>query len=131
MHIRLKPLAIAIAAMGLGSMAFADTAGTPQSPSPAPGAAQTQAPAAAAEVSDQELEKFAEAHKKVEEIREKYVGEAQQADDPEKVAEVQMNMQQEMVEAVQDEDLDVGTYNRIAQMLPYDDNLRQRVEGML
>ena len=131
MQSRLKQLVIAIAAVGLGSMAFADTAGTPQSPSPAPGAAQNQAPAAAAEVSDQELEKFAEAHKKVEEIREKYVSEAQQADDPEKVAEVQMNMQQEMVEAVQDEDLDVGTYNRIAQMLPYDDNLRQRVEGML
>ncbi|AJD46855.1 hypothetical protein S7S_02165 [Isoalcanivorax pacificus W11-5] len=131
MQIRLKPLVIAVAAMGLGSMAFADNAGTPQSPAPAPGAAQNQAPAAAAEVSDEELEKFAGAHKKVEEIREKYVSEAQQADDPEKVAEVQMNMQQEMVEAVQDEDLDVGTYNRIAQMLPYDDNLRQRVEGML
>lgn len=130
MQIRLKHLAVAIAAMGMGSMAFAQAA-TPQSPSPQPGAAQNQAPAAASEISDADLEKFAEAHKKVEEIREKYVSEAQSADDPEKVAEVQMNMQQEMVEAVQDEDLDVGTYNRIAQMLPYDEQLRQRVESLL
>ena len=128
MQIRLKHLAIAIAAMGMSSAAIAQNA-TSQSPSPQPGAAQ-QAPAAA-EISEADLEKFAEAHKKVEEIREKYVGEAQSADDPEKVAQVQMNMQQEMVEAVQDEELDVGTYNRIAQMLPYDEQLRQRVESLL
>ncbi|MBA3979352.1 MAG: hypothetical protein C0462_01995 [Alcanivorax sp.] len=142
MQIRLKQLAIAIAATGLTGAAFAQgAAGTysdgGQQHNPAAQAQQGQqgqgfAPdAAATEVSDDELEKFASAHKQVEEIREKYVSEAQAADDPEKVAEVQMNMQQEMVQAVQDEGLDVGTYNRIAQMLPYDDELRQRVEGML
>ena len=143
MQTRMKQLAIAIAAAGLTGAAFAQgAAGTYSDGGQQDPAAQAQqdygqqgqgfAPdAAAAEVSDDELEKFASAHKQVEEIRERYVSEAQSADDPEAVAEVQMNMQQEMVQAVQDEGLDVGTYNRIAQMLPYDDQLRQRVEGML
>ncbi|MCH8544026.1 MAG: DUF4168 domain-containing protein [Alcanivorax sp.] len=141
MQIRMKQLAIAIAATGLTGAAFAQGAAGTYSDggqNPATQAQQGQAQgqgfapdAAATEVSEEELEKFASAHKQVEEIREKFVEEAQSADDPEKVAEVQMNMQQEMVQAVQDEGLDVGTYNRIAQMLPYDDELRQRVEGML
>lgn len=128
MQIRLKHLAVAIAAMGIGSVAIAQNAAT-ESHDPQPNTAQ-HAPAAT-EISQADLEKFAEAHKQVEEIREKYVGEAQSADNPEKVAQVQMNMQKEMVEAVQDQDLDVGTYNRIAQMLPYDEQLRQRVESLL
>lgn len=84
----------------------------------------------AAAVSDEELQKFAEAHGQVKEIRDTYTEKTRSADDPGAVAEVQMSMQQEMVEAVQDTGLDVGSYNRIAQMLPYDEELRDRLEGM-
>ena len=100
-----------------------------------PGAAQQPAPGApegeAAEVSSDELDKFASAHQEVEEIREEYMADAGDATDPDAMADIQMSMQQEMVEVVEDAGLDVGTYNRIAQMLPYDDELRERLEDRL
>lgn len=131
MHIVFSRLIIAVAALGLASTAAAQQYGdTPpeqqQYQDPTAGQAQPQAEP----VSDDELEKFAQAHGQVEQIRESYMDEAQGAGDPDAMAEVQMSMQQEMVEAVQETGLDVGSYNRIAQMLPYDEELRNRLEGM-
>ena len=121
---------IALAAAGLVSVAGAQEYGEPQQQqqyqNPAAGQAQPQAEA----VSEGDLEKFAAAHQQVEQIRESYMDEAQGASDPDAMAEVQMSMQQEMVEAVQESGLDVGSYNRIAQMLPYDEELRERLEGL-
>ncbi len=156
MTTRLKQLTIAVAAAGFaGSVMAADTGQPPQQqqyqdpgqqqqqqdPRGAPqqdprggqqGAPQQQPPGApggeAADVSSEELDKFAEAHQEVEQIREDYMDQAGDAGDPDAMADIQMSMQQEMVEVVEDKGLDVGTYNRIAQMLPYDDDLRERLE---
>jgi hypothetical protein len=113
-------LAAAILAATLAGSALAQQAAPP---------ATTASPdAAAAQVSDQQLKNFASAQQKVEEIRAKYVEEAQSEQNPEKLAEVQAEMQKEMVEAVEDNELDVTTYNRIAQLLPQSNALQQRLQ---
>lgn len=124
MHIRMKQLAAVITAATLTGAVLAQDAGTP----PAAPAAQNELDAVAAQVSDEQLENFANAQKEVEKIRTKYAGEAQAAADPQKAAEAQADMQKEMVEAVQDNDLDVPTFNRIAQILPQSGALQQRLE---
>lgn len=121
MHIPMKPLAAALLAATLAGTALAQESGTT---APAQGAADS----AAAQVSDQQLKSFATAQQKVEEIRAKYVKEAQSEQDPEKLAAVQADMQKEMVEVVEDNDLDVTTYNRIAQLLPQSNALQQRLQ---
>lgn len=131
MHTLQSKLVISLVALGLAGAAGAaeygnDPAQQQQYQDPTAGQAQPQAEP----VSEGELEQFSQAHQQVEQIRETYMDQAQDAGDPDAMAEVQMSMQQEMVEAVQETGLDVGSYNRIAQMLPYDEELRERLEGL-
>ncbi len=126
-----KTLLIALSALG-ASAAYAAPEGqqAPPAPEQEMQMQQQQAPSAD-DIKTEELEKFADAYKNVEKIRTKYVEKAGSTDDPQEMAEVQMSMQEEMIEAVEDSGLDIGTYNKIAQILPYDEGLRSKVEDML
>src|SRR5699024_6496046 len=93
-------------------------------------AMQPQAPAQE-DVSQEELQKFADAYKEVEKVRENYASETESTQDPQEMAEVQMNMQEEMIKAVEDTGMDIGTYNKIAQMIPYDEDLRSQIEKLM
>src|SRR5690606_14828384 len=131
MQFRMKQVAALIAATTLSGAVLAEGAtSTPsqQQQNPAMQGATTPgqgADAAAAQVTDQQLESFAEAQEEVEKIRVKYTEKTQGEEDPQKVAEVQQEMQQEMVEVVEEKELDVNTYNRIAQLLPQSPSLQQ------
>jgi len=125
-----KTLLIALSALG-ASAAYAAPEGQQQTPPPAPEQQMQQQAPSADDIKSDELEKFAKAYKNVEEIRTQYVEKAGSTDDPQEMAEVQMSMQEEMIEAVEDSGLDIGTYNKIAQILPYDEGLRNKVEEML
>ncbi len=83
-----------------------------------------------AEVSDEDLEKYAKAETKVDDIREDFSEQLQEAEDQEKAQKLQQQAQEKMVSAVEDAGLDVTTYNQIASQVQMDDSLRERLEEM-
>ncbi|ASK33453.1 DUF4168 domain-containing protein [Alloalcanivorax mobilis] len=81
------------------------------------------------DISDDEVEKFAEAQGKVQDIKGSYQEKVQaNAKEPEKAMQIQQQAQQEMVQAVKDTGLEVQKYNQIAQLAQYDTDLRERIE---
>lgn len=81
--------------------------------------------------SDADLEKFVEVQPALEEIREDFTQRLEAADDQEAANQLQQEAGQLMVEAVEQEGLDVDTYNNIAMALQSNEELRERVDGMM
>ncbi len=130
MKTRTKPLVAALLAATMLSATLAGTAmaqGSYSTGDPA-SSSQTSPDAAAAAVTDEQLENFASAQKDVDKIRTEYIEKVQREQDPQKVAEIETKMQEEMIEVVEDNDLDVSTYNRIANLLPVSNELQQRLQ---
>lgn len=134
---RLLPLSALALVLSAAGAAHAQQQAPGQSSGQSQGApAQQQAPATrqpalgdGSDISDQDLQKFAKAQSEVEEIKNEYRGEIQKhAQDADKAMEVQREAQEEMVEAVQDNGLDVRKYNQIAQLAQYDSEFRERIE---
>ena len=132
----LMSLSALVIAAGVSGAAFAQQ-GAPQQQAqqgqpPAQQAPQGQPNPAlgdASDITEQEVQKFADAQGKVEQIKGQYQGKVKAAaEDPEKAMEVQREAQQEMVKAVKDTGLDVRKYNQIAQLAQYDTDLRERIQ---
>lgn len=129
----LKTLTAAVALATLGAVAPSAFA---QSTSGAQGAATTQQGAPGqmggqtAQISDNDLEKFASAESKVTEIREEFSEKLAEAESQEKAQSLQMEAQEKMVEAVRDEGMEIPKYNEIATRLQSDPELQQRVSSM-
>lgn len=83
---------------------------------------------AAAPVSEAELEKFVNAEQKVNDIRTELTEDLSSAGDQQEAQQLQMGAQKEMVEAIEDEDLDIPRYNEIASRMQTDMELRQRAQ---
>lgn len=138
MKTSMKTLLVALSAMGLSATAIAMPEGEPQTgaaqqeqqPMQSSEAMQPQAPAQE-DVSQEELQKFADAYKEVEKVRVNYADETESTQDPQEMAEVQINMQEDMIKAVEDAGMDIDTYNKIAQMIPYDEDLRGKIEELM
>jgi len=92
-------------------------------------AAQNQAEAPV--LDDKTLEKFVSAVKDLGEIRNEFVVQLQGVQDENKAREIQEEMNQKMLSAVESAGLDVPTYNYIANQMNVDENLRNKVEAML
>lgn len=128
----LMKAAAGLAVIGFAGVATAQGYGDPaqqqhqQTAPPQSSAAQQPA----GDVEDAELAKFSQANQQVTAIRGNYMEQAQGKDDPQAMAEIQMSMQEEMVEAVEKIGLDVSDYNRIAQLVSQDPELRDRLESM-
>ncbi|AFT69768.1 putative conserved secreted protein [Alloalcanivorax dieselolei B5] len=124
-----------VLATGASSLALAQQHTTENPAAPPAGAAQPApqqqgAMPQSAGISDQDVQRFAEAQGKVNDIKQEYQGKLQEsAQDPQKAMEIQQEAQQEMVQAVQDSGMDVQQYNQIAQLAQYDNELRQRIES--
>ncbi|UJJ31034.1 DUF4168 domain-containing protein [Halopseudomonas maritima] len=84
--------------------------------------------AASAPVTDEELEKFVAAEQKVNEIRQKLTEELGNAGDQQEAQQMQLDAQEEMVEAIKDEEMDIPRYNEIASRMQTDMELRQRAQ---
>lgn len=91
---------------------------------------QQQQQQQAADVSDEDLEKFAQAEENVRTVQEDYSTQLQEAEDPNKQQELQQQANEEMRSAVSDAGLDVQTYNEISMAIQQDSELRQRYEEL-
>ena len=126
MNIKKFSAALIIATMTAGvpvAMAQSMDSGAQQGYSATQGAAQAAAP-----VSEADLEKFVNAEKKVNEIREELTEELSSAADQQEAQQMQMGAQKDMVEAIEGEDLDITRYNEIASRMQTDMELRQRAQ---
>lgn len=92
---------------------------------------EAEPPVASMDFSDADLQKFVTVQDALDGIREDYSKRLETIDDQDTAMQLQQEAGQLMVEAVQDEGLDVETYNTIAMALQMDESLRQRVEQMV
>lgn len=90
-----------------------------------------QQPPAAIDVSDQQLEQFAEAQVAIIEIQQDFSGRLQGVDDPERAHELQVQANDEMTDAVGEAGLDVESFNAIAMAIQHSPELQQRLTHML
>lgn len=97
-------------------------AGAPPAAQPAP---------AQKSFSDEEIQKFADVQPEIEAIRSEYSERLQDVSDPEQAATLQNEAVEKMVESVNQEGLEVETYNSIAIALQSDTDLRERVENAM
>lgn len=126
MHMKLSPLAAAVAAVTVLSPL---AAGAQTQPPPST-AAPTTAPAAKTPVSDQQITKAAIAMGKVMNIRQTYNQKLTQAK-PEDRGRIADESQAAMQKAVTDQGLSVDQYNTILQEAQNDPNVREKLMSRL
>jgi len=119
--------AAALLSAGLMSAA-AHAQQDPAQQDPAAAPEQPQAAAPATDFSDDQLEQFAEASQEIVVISQEYTERMHAAEDEASQQEVQMEANDKMVEAVEDNGLDVDTFNAIGQAVQQDPELMQRVQ---
>lgn len=90
-----------------------------------PAAAQQAAPA---EYSQEELEAFAAATQKVQQLNQKWIPQISQAETAEENAQMRERAMQEMAAAVRDEGLTVEEYNEIFDAAQQDPEVMQQIE---
>lgn len=88
-------------------------------------------PPANIDVSEQQLEQFAEAQVAIIEIQQDFSGRLQGIDDPERAHELQVQANEEMTDAVGEAGLDVESFNAIAMAIQHSPELQQRLTHML
>lgn len=105
-------LAAIAASIGMMSTAALVTVASAQSSQTSAQATQQQG-----SVSDTELREYAQARAAIEQIHNKYQGLVQDVTSEEQMQQLQAQANEEMVAAVQNTDLSVEQYNRIAQLI--------------
>ncbi|RFF27990.1 MULTISPECIES: DUF4168 domain-containing protein [unclassified Wenzhouxiangella] len=83
------------------------------------------------DVSDQQLEQFAEAQTEISGIQQDFSSRLQEVEDPEKAQDLQRQANEEMTAAVEDAGLDVESFNQIAMAIQNDPELQQKLTEML
>ncbi|MCE8016282.1 DUF4168 domain-containing protein [Halomonas sp. MCCC 1A17488] len=93
-------------------------------------AGQPQAQAPAQDFSDDQLQQFADASQEIAVISQEYTERLHAAEDEQSQQEVRMEANDKMVEVVEDNGLDVDTFNAIGHAIQQDPELMQRVQEM-
>lgn len=119
------PAALMLGAAIVAGAAVA-TAGGVHAQTAAPAAGAQQAPAAAS-FTDQEIQSYASAVVKVQDISTKWQDKLRTAKDPSASTEIQKQAETEAVAAVKEEGLTVEKYNQIALATETDTELRNKV----
>jgi hypothetical protein len=120
-------LALVLAAPVLAQQPGAGTM-PPEAQQPAePPAPRPEAQPGAAEVTEEQIERFAEAYTEVSQLRDEYTQQIIQAEDPDRATELQQEANERMIEAVEEKGLSVGEYNMIAEAMDRDPELQERV----
>ena len=83
------------------------------------------------DVSDQELQQFAEAQGEISSIQQDFSARLQGVEDPEKAHELQIEANEKMTDAVEDVGLDVEAFNRIAMAVQNDPELQEQLTEMI
>jgi len=92
---------------------------------------QAPPPQVEMDVSDAQLEQFAEAQVAIIEIQQDFSGRLQEVEDPERAHELQVQANEEMTGAVAEAGLDVESFNEIAMAIQNSPELQQRLTGLL
>lgn len=116
-----NPVLALLAAAGL---LFA--AGTATAQGQTPAQAPDQAPAV--EVSDQDVENFADAYVAVQTINQQYTEKLQNVEEAEKATEMQQEARDKMENAVEEAGLTISDYQKIAQAAGQDEELRADIQ---
>ncbi len=82
-------------------------------------------------ISDAKLERFADAYADIREVRSEYVPKLQQAEGQEEQARLQEEGQQQMIAAIESNDMEVSEYQRIGRRLNNDQELQQRLKQIM
>ncbi|QTP54088.1 DUF4168 domain-containing protein [Billgrantia sulfidoxydans] len=93
-------------------------------------AGQPQAQAPAQDFSDDQLQQFADASQEIAVISQEYTERLHAAEDEQSQQEVRMEANDKMVEVVEQNGLDVDTFNAIGHAIQQDPELMQRVQEM-
>jgi hypothetical protein len=83
------------------------------------------------EVSDQQLQQFADAQMEIASIQKDFRSRLQNVEDPQKAQELQREANEEMTTAVEEVGLDVKSFNQIAMSIQNDPELQQELTQML
>ena len=120
-------------ALTTGALAFGSQAALSQSEATQaqPQQQQSQQQAGQAQVDDATIENFVAAYTDVRQVHTEYAKKLQQAENQEKAAELQQEAQQKMEQAVTENDISVQQYQRIAQQVGQDPQLRSRIQEQL
>ena len=86
-------------------------------------------PADAAQVSDGDINRFAEAYLAVQMINQEYSTMLQQVEDPEQATELQQEAQTKMQEAVTESGLSISDYQGIAQQANQSETVREDIQN--
>lgn len=81
--------------------------------------------------SDAELKQFISAQEGITKVREEYIEKIEGADSQEKAQELQMKANDEMVSVIEDENMDIPTYNAIATAYSSEPKVRNRIEALM
>jgi hypothetical protein len=85
----------------------------------------------AANFENEDLQKFAEVQKPLQEIRTDYSKQLEEAKEPEKAAKLQQEASDKMLEVVEKSGLELETYNQIAMAVQTDPDLQAKVQSMM
>lgn len=80
---------------------------------------------------DADLKQFISAQESITEVREEYIEKIEGADSQEKAQELQMKANDEMVSVIEDENMDIPTYNAIATAYSSEPKVRNRIEALM
>lgn len=92
---------------------------------------QTAPQQAPIQVDDQTVADFASALSEIQGIQQDFSQKLQNVEDQEKARELQQQAQEQMVAAVERNDLSVNEYNQVAQAMSRDQQLRERIMSQL
>lgn len=95
------------------------------------GSMQGEQSAPKTDFNDQELKKFVNAQEGINEVRDEYISKIESADDQTKAQKLQQEANNEMVKVIENENMEIETYNSIATAYHSDPETRERVDEMM
>jgi hypothetical protein len=97
----------------------------------APALAQDQQAPAAADITDEQLDQFAEAALAVNQVGREYASRLQSVEDESQAEQIRAEAQEAMVEAVREEGLSVDEYNAIYAAAENDEEVNAAIQALL
>lgn len=123
-----RSLILAMGAAGIAGAGLVSAQTQPQSPPPPqPERPQPQQPQQAVQVTDQEVQHFAEVYTESRSVRQEYSEKFQNAENQEEAQAIQQEMNDEMMEIIEASPLTPQRYQEIASATAQNDQLRQRI----
>lgn len=123
---------ITLVAIGFSSVAFAETAVSPKTDNAMPDAMSPSATQAAeTQISDEDLQKFADVQDDIREIHVEYSDKLKKTESEDGKLELQKQANAEITQQIEDHGLDIDQYSTIALAVRSNPTLRDKVQSMM